>query len=62
MLLRYIPSGNSKLGAITIENTSHDQSLLKYRLYLDGVETWSSVILSPPAVAGKRWGKDALWG
>lgn len=59
---RYIPNGNSKLGAVTIENTASDQSIFKFRLYVDGVEAWSSVLLSPPTVAGKRWGKDALWG
>jgi len=59
---RYIPAGNSKLGAITIENTSSDQSILKFRLYVDGVEAWSSVVLSPPSISGSRWSKDALWG
>ncbi|KAL3423146.1 alkaline phosphatase family protein [Phlyctema vagabunda] len=63
VMVKYIPNGNSKLGSITIENTaSSDQSILKYRLYVDGVEAWSSILLSPPSVAGKRWGKDALWG
>jgi len=61
VLVKYIPTGNSKLGAITIENTSSDQSILKYRLYIDGVEAWSSVLLSPPPAPGKRWGRDALW-
>jgi alkaline phosphatase D len=59
---RYIPTGNSKLGAITIENKSSDQSILKFRLFVDGVESWSSVLLSPPAVSGGGWSKDALWG
>jgi len=59
---RYIPDGNSKLGSVTIENTSSDQSILKFRLYVDGVETWSSVLLSPPTISGNRWTKDALWG
>ncbi|TAQ87266.1 Chitinase [Chlorociboria aeruginascens] len=36
-------NGNSKLGAITIENTSSDQSILKFRLYVDGKEAWSSL-------------------
>jgi alkaline phosphatase D len=62
VLVKYIPAGNSKLGAITIENTSSDQSILKYRLYVDGIEAWSSVLLSPPSISGKKWGKDALWG
>ncbi|PBP27657.1 alkaline phosphatase family protein [Diplocarpon rosae] len=62
VLVKYVPDGNSKLGAITIENTSSDQSILRFRLYVDGVETWSSVLLSPPAIAGNRWSKDAIWG
>ncbi|CZS97035.1 related to alkaline phosphatase family protein [Rhynchosporium agropyri] len=62
VMMKYIPDGNSKLGAVTIENTSSDQSILKFRLYVDGVEAWSSVILSPPTIAGNRWSKDALWG
>ncbi|RDW88305.1 alkaline phosphatase family protein-like protein [Coleophoma cylindrospora] len=63
IMVKYIPNGNSKLGAITIENPpASEQSILKFRLYVDGVETWSSVLLSPPSITGKRWGKDALWG
>ncbi|TVY45399.1 Alkaline phosphatase [Lachnellula subtilissima] len=62
VMVKYIPAGNSKLGAITIENTSSDQSILKFRLYVDGVEAWSSVVLSPPSISGSRWSKDALWG
>jgi alkaline phosphatase D len=59
---RYIASGNSKLGSISIENTVSDQSILKFRLYIDGVEAWSSVLLSPPKSSGSKRGKDALWG
>ncbi|RDW95114.1 alkaline phosphatase family protein-like protein [Coleophoma crateriformis] len=63
IMVKYIPNGNSKLGAITIENPpASEQSILKFTLYVDGVETWSSVLLSPPGITGKRWGKDALWG
>ncbi|OWP05354.1 alkaline phosphatase family protein [Marssonina coronariae] len=62
VLVKYVPDGNSKLGAITIENTSSDQSILRFRLYVDGIEAWSSVLLSPPAIAGNRWSKDAIWG
>lgn len=62
MICRYIPAGNSKIGAVNIENTSGDQSILKFRLYVDGIETWSSVLLSPPLISGNKWNKDALWG
>ncbi|RFU33438.1 hypothetical protein B7463_g2877, partial [Scytalidium lignicola] len=63
VLIRYIPQGNSKLGAITIENPeAGDQSILKFHLYVDGVEAWSSIILSPPDIPGNQRVKDALWG
>jgi alkaline phosphatase D len=62
IIYRYIPNGNSKLGAITIDNTVSDQSILKFRLYVDGVEAWSCVLLSPPVGPGKGRAKDALWG
>ncbi|RDL40921.1 uncharacterized protein BP5553_00900 [Venustampulla echinocandica] len=62
VVVKYIPAGNSKLGAVTIENTVSDQSILKFRLYVDGMEAWSSVLLSPPAVSGTGRLKDALWG
>jgi len=59
--IKYIPAGNSKVGAITIENTVSDQSIFKFRLFVDGIEAWSNVLLSPPTVSGNRI-KDALWG
>ncbi|KAG9244942.1 alkaline phosphatase family protein-like protein [Calycina marina] len=62
VMIKYIPLGNSKVGAITIEEASTDQSSLKFRLYVDGMETWSSVLLSPPVGRGSRRSKDALWG
>jgi alkaline phosphatase D len=62
MTCRYIPAGNSKVGAVTIENISSDQSVFRFRLYVDGVEAWSSVLLSPPMISGKKYSKDALWG
>jgi alkaline phosphatase D len=53
-----------KFGAVTIENPeTSDQSVLTFRLFIDGKESWSSVLLSPLRVSGKGWGrKDALWG
>jgi len=62
VMVKYLPDGNSKVGAVTIENTSSDQSILKFRLYINGVEEWSSVLLSPPTTSGSKWSKDALWG
>jgi alkaline phosphatase D len=53
LLYRYIYKGNSKFGAITIENLEGgEQSSLKYRLYVDGEEVWNTVVLSPPPPAG----------
>ena len=60
---RYIPNGNSKFGAISIESAeASDQSVLKFRLYVEGKEVWENVILSPPKESGKGRGKDAVWG
>jgi hypothetical protein len=46
------------VGAITIENTASDQSILKFRLYVDGIEAWSSVLLSPSTTTGSSRSKD----
>jgi alkaline phosphatase D len=55
---RYINKGNSKFGAVTMETLAEgDQGSLKYRLFVDGVETWNTVILSPePTIETK-----SLW-
>ncbi|KAK1655306.1 PhoD-like phosphatase [Colletotrichum phormii] len=46
--LKYIHSGNSKFGSLTIENLAEDeQSTLKYNLYIDGEIVWNTIILSP---------------
>ncbi|EPS41961.1 hypothetical protein H072_4091 [Dactylellina haptotyla CBS 200.50] len=44
VLIKYIPDGNSKFGAIEIDSTSYDQAVLKYRLYVDGKEVWDWVL------------------
>jgi alkaline phosphatase D len=65
---RYIHKGNSKFGAITIENLEGgDQSSLKYRLFIDGEEVWNTLFLSPPSAAGGKpggsfWNKLGLSG
>lgn len=59
--IRYIYKGNSKFGAITIENLEGgDQSSLKYRLYVDGEEVWNTVVLSPPPPATDKTG-GSFW-
>lgn len=58
--IRYIPTGNSKFAAISIENPeSTEQSILKFKLFIDGEEAWQHVLLSPPVsdvpkTAGER--------
>lgn len=47
--IKYVPDGNSKFGAVEIEQMKNDeQSLLRFRLFVDGEEKWDHVILSPP--------------
>lgn len=57
--LKYINSGNSKFGAITIEkHMEGDQSSLLYQIFIDGVERWNTVVLSPIAAARA---KSSFW-
>lgn len=45
---RYVHNGYSKFGAITIEkDPNSDKSSLSYQLFVDGVPTWNTTILSP---------------
>ena len=61
--IKYIPDGNSKFGAVTISNPpTSDQSVLHYRLFVDGVETWSYTLTTPPNIGGGGRAKDAIWG
>jgi len=62
--IKYINKGNSKFGAITIENLEQgDQSSLKYRLFIDGKEVWNTVILSPLVATGRSTGSTgSFWG
>ncbi|KAK6541269.1 hypothetical protein TWF694_008632 [Orbilia ellipsospora] len=47
VLIKYIPDGNSKFGAIEIDSTSPDQAILKYRLFVDGEEVWDWILTKP---------------
>ena len=61
--IKYIPDGNSKFGAVEITNLQGgEQSLLKFRLFVDGLEAWDYVVTTPPPVVGGGRGKDAVWG
>ena len=58
-----MPDGNSKFGAVEITNpAASEQSLLNYRLFVDGNEAWSHVISTPPVRDGSNRAKDAVWG
>ncbi|KAI1490369.1 alkaline phosphatase family protein [Biscogniauxia mediterranea] len=60
--LKYINTGNSKFGAVTIEKLAEgDQSSLKYRAFIDGVEAWNTTILSPVGASPVRTGGGSLW-
>ena len=51
-LERYIPDGNFKFGAVEIKTPElSEQSMLHYRLFVDGEEVWTHTIPAPP-VAG----------
>ncbi|KAF1943945.1 Metallo-dependent phosphatase [Clathrospora elynae] len=61
--IKYLPDGNSKFGAVEITNPPHgEQSLLNYRLFIDGKEVWTHVISTPPARDSSHRAKDAVWG
>ncbi|KAF7558041.1 hypothetical protein G7046_g5901 [Stylonectria norvegica] len=47
VMLRYIPGGTSKFGSFTIEKVNGHSTLL-YRLFIDGQETWTTVVDAPP--------------
>lgn len=58
--IKYIPEGNSKFGAVTISSTS-DQSVLHYRLFVDGKEKWSHTITTP-SDTGNEFKNRGIWG
>lgn len=61
--IKYIPDGNSKFGAVSIRSPeTSEQSVLLYRLFVDGREVWSFTLTTPPRVGGGGRAKDAIWG
>ena len=61
--IKYAPDGSSKFGAVELEEVvGGEQGLLRFRLFIDGVETWDYVLMTPPAVGGAGREKDAIWG
>lgn len=61
--LKYAPDGNSKFGAVEMEHVKGgEQGLLRFRLFVDGVETWSHILVTPPKIGSRGGrGKDAVW-
>ncbi|KAI1390911.1 alkaline phosphatase family protein [Hypoxylon trugodes] len=60
--LKYINAGNSKFGAITIEKFAQgEQSSLKYTVYIDGVNKWNTVILSPEPTQPVKASGGSFW-
>ena len=60
ILCRYIPDGQSKFGAIEIQSPQHgDQSILHYRLFINGEEVWTHTIPSPPPASNGLF--DGTW-
>jgi len=61
--IKYLPDGNSKFGALSLSTPqASEQSLLTYRLFVDGQESWRYTLTTPPAVGGGGRAKDAIWG
>ncbi|KAF2113796.1 PhoD-like phosphatase-domain-containing protein [Lophiotrema nucula] len=61
--IKYLPDGNNKFGAVEITAPStSEQSMLNYRLFIDGKEAWSHIISTPPKRDGSHRAKDAVWG
>lgn len=61
--IKYLPDGNSKFGAVSISTPlASEQSVLQYRLFIDGVQAWSYTLTTPPAISGSGREKDAIWG
>lgn len=59
--LKYINWGNSKFGAVEIENLADgEQSSLKYTVYIDGKDAWSIVLTSP--LSGQSATSSSFWG
>lgn len=46
IVLKYIPDGNYKFGAVEVDatNKGSGQAIMKYRLFVDGVEKWDYVL------------------
>lgn len=52
--MAYIPSGLSKVGAITISNDETNRSNLYFRVFIDGKLAWNTTIYAPEAVVNEE--------
>ncbi|EXJ92246.1 hypothetical protein A1O3_00796 [Capronia epimyces CBS 606.96] len=64
--IKYLPDGNSKVGAIEIRNLAGEEqrSLLKYSLYIDGSLVWEYTLTSPAIGStrkGRSWVSSDSW-
>ncbi|KAF2220581.1 PhoD-like phosphatase-domain-containing protein [Elsinoe ampelina] len=57
VVIKYLPDGNSKFGAVTVGK----EGGLGYRLFVDGREAWRYE-LPPPGRGGKKKGEGEGWG
>lgn len=61
--IKYLPDGNSKFGALSMKTPeAGDQSVLEYKLYVDGKQAWSYTLTTPPKGMGSAREMDAIWG
>ncbi|KAI0470894.1 alkaline phosphatase family protein [Xylariaceae sp. FL0804] len=59
--LKYINSGNSKFGVVTIEKLADGTlSSMKYSVFVDGEEAWNTTVLTPPPAQPAKVG-GSLW-
>lgn len=55
----YISSGTSKFGSFTIENIA-GKSTMRYRLYINGKEKWTTLLVEPKPASGSGAG-GSFW-
>lgn len=59
--IKYAPDGNSKFGAVELENVSGgERGRLKFRLFVDGRERWEYVLLTPLSIENRSEAEDAV--
>ncbi|KFA77801.1 hypothetical protein S40288_00415 [Stachybotrys chartarum IBT 40288] len=59
VMMKYIPSGTSKFAAITIESIG-EESTLHFRVYINGEEAWSTLLVAPHVVQAVV-PKNSIW-